>query len=445
MDELTTTGQGVGRFAAVAGRTLLEGRLVAWGVAQGHGLVLAGAGLRALLGWPQERTAGPLGEVIAEGHLERVERALAEVGEGMTRLGCRMLRAGGTEFDAELDVVRADDPALPGAVVFTVTDATERRRAEAQLSYLAFLDPLTGLANRALFLDRLRQALLGARRTGRPFGVLLCDLDGFKAVNDTHGHDVGDALLREVGVRLRGVVRETDTVARLGGDEFALALSTVGGIHAAALVAGRVVRSLERPIEVSGRTCQVGVSVGVATFPDHGDDLDGLVAAADGAMYAAKRAGKRCFTVAETDRARPAVRAVFVEWSDARRVGVPVIDGQHEHLAGLINQLGDDLKQGRDRDRLVASLGALVAYTEEHFATEERLCDAYDPRGGAHHAGAHRQLLEDLKSLSVGLDEKSMSLTMRYLCEWLVRHIDTYDRGLARALREAHAPEASEA
>jgi diguanylate cyclase (GGDEF)-like protein len=161
-----------------------------------------------------------------------------------------------------------------------------RRR---ELEHQAMHDSLTGLPNRSLFHDRLRQAVLRSQREASPFAVFLMDLNRFKQVNDTYGHHHGDAVLQEVARRVQGVLRESDTVARLGGDEFALLLQA--DAHGASLVASRIIDTVERPVDVAGDVLKVGASIGVALAPTDGLDPDGLLDAADAAMYAAKRSG----------------------------------------------------------------------------------------------------------------------------------------------------------
>ncbi len=175
--------------------------------------------------------------------------------------------------------------------IATLRDISERKAHTDALEYQALHDALTGLPNRSLFGDRLRQALLAARRNQRMFGVLLLDLDRFKDINDALGHDRGDSLLQEVTARLRGVLRATDTIARLGGDEFAVL--TTEAKHPDDVVAGarKILAALEGPFAIADQMVETGASIGIAMYPIHGDDPSTLLRRADVAMYVAKRAG----------------------------------------------------------------------------------------------------------------------------------------------------------
>jgi diguanylate cyclase (GGDEF)-like protein len=161
-----------------------------------------------------------------------------------------------------------------------------------QLRYQAFHDSLTGLANRALFTDRLAHAVASRLRDPRPIGVLFLDLDDFKKVNDTYGHAAGDALLAAIGERLQACVRPADTAARVGGDEFAILLGDAGSYEGATHVAARVIDSFRSPFQLEGTEVAVHVCIGVALSEALYDDADNILRAADAAMYAAKRAGK---------------------------------------------------------------------------------------------------------------------------------------------------------
>ncbi len=316
-----------------------------------------------------------------------------------------------------------------------LSDRTEQARVETQLSYLAYLDALTGLPNRAHFTDQLRKTLAAARKGARMFALLQVDLDGFKAVNDTHGHDAGDALLQVVAQRLGGCSRHSDTVARLGGDEFALLLPHLRLPEDAAIVAGRIVRALEEPIVIGAATCRVGASVGIAVFPDHASDSDSLTAAADAAMYEAKRAGKGRYRLSSGRDSTPPPAVQFVSWSEGHTLGIAAVDAQHRDIMDRINTLGREMKEGLELEALLASLRGLVRASEDHFGYEEALMAKHGLRNAVDHAAVHRRLIDDVRSLTTGLDERGLVLTMRYLQQWLFRHVDSTDRAMAKELR----------
>ncbi|TME97693.1 MAG: PAS domain S-box protein [Chloroflexi bacterium] len=175
--------------------------------------------------------------------------------------------------------------------IATVRDISERKAHTDALEYQALHDSLTGLPNRTLFGDRLRQALLGARRNQTMFGVLLLDLDRFKDINDALGHDRGDALLQEVASRLKGVLRATDTIARLGGDEFAVVSTDAKHPDNVVAAARKILASLEGTFTIGDHTVETGASIGIAMYPIHGDDPGTLLRRADVAMYVAKKSG----------------------------------------------------------------------------------------------------------------------------------------------------------
>jgi diguanylate cyclase (GGDEF)-like protein/PAS domain S-box-containing protein len=170
-------------------------------------------------------------------------------------------------------------------------DITQRKVEQAELERLALHDALTGLPNRTLLNDRIDHAISAAKRSGEAMAVLLLDLDRFKEVNDTLGHQVGDLLLTEVGPRLRQPLRDTDTVARLGGDEFAILLPGPTDVPAACRIAERIVEAFRRPFAIDELSLEVGISIGVALYPDHGEAAEQLLQHADAAMYTAKRNG----------------------------------------------------------------------------------------------------------------------------------------------------------
>ena len=180
-------------------------------------------------------------------------------------------------------------------VSITLSLATLREKTEARIFHLVHHDPLTGLPNRLLFSDRLKQAVERAKRHGRGVGVLFVDLDHFKAINDSLGHETGDALLKIVADRLVSCVRSSDTIARLSGDEFTLVLQDLNREQDAGHVAQKVLEAVSRPATVGNREIPVTASVGMALYPFDASDPDTLVAQADRAMYRAKEQGGHCW------------------------------------------------------------------------------------------------------------------------------------------------------
>jgi diguanylate cyclase (GGDEF)-like protein/PAS domain S-box-containing protein len=204
-------------------------------------------------------------------------------------------RRDGSTFPMEF---RASEMLLAGKRRFVaiLRDISDQKAQKEALEYQALHDALTGLPNRTLLSDRLRQALLLGHRERKPLVLLIMDMDRFKQVNDTLGHHVGDVLLQQVALRIEAVMRRSDTVARLGGDEFAIlplgGIDAEGGAHAAR----KILESLENPFIIEGRTIDVGASIGMAVFPEHGEDAETLMRHADLAMYVAKRS-KRGYAI----------------------------------------------------------------------------------------------------------------------------------------------------
>ena len=214
------------------------------------------------------------------------------------------LRKDGSSFPIEItlsEMRRATDRMF----IISARDITERKRAEEALEHQALYDQLTNLPNRTLLHDRLRQAILTGSREAQPLALLVMDLDRFKEVNDTFGHQYGDLLLEQIGPRLRAVLRVSDTVARLGGDEFAILLPDADRAEAEA-VATRLLETLDPPFAVEGHNLTVGASIGLALSPEHGEDAQTLLRRADVAMYVAKREGDGyAIYSAEQDRHSP--------------------------------------------------------------------------------------------------------------------------------------------
>ncbi len=224
---------------------------------------------------------------------KRIDRVEAEHVEA-PYLEQRILRLDGTVVDVEV----SSAPVFYGgqwSVQSILRDITERKELQEKIWRQANFDTLTGVPNRMLFHDRLHQAIERARRENYRVAVLFIDLDHFKEINDSMGHEAGDCLLRMVAERLQEAVRQSDTVARLGGDEFTVIMPRVSETDHVAVVAGRILESLATPFELPAGRGDISGSIGIALFPDDGAKIDELLVSADAAMYRAKQGGRNAF------------------------------------------------------------------------------------------------------------------------------------------------------
>lgn len=234
-------------------------------------------------------------------HIQRLQEAASDVAIVVVsdteddELAFEAIRAGAQDF-----LVKG--VATHGQIRRSVRFSRERKRTEQRFLLLASRDALTGLANRRATMVQLESLVVRYSRLCRRFSVLYLDLDGFKAVNDEHGHDVGDALLKQVGQRLQSSMREYDLCARLGGDEFVIVVDTVEGITDLHMAPSRVVTTLAEPFYVGAHTIHVTASVGVAVFPESGRTAEALLKRADEQLYESKKAGKNQYRICEYAR-----------------------------------------------------------------------------------------------------------------------------------------------
>lgn len=231
----------------------------------------------------------PFAELIA---LEDAPKFLSSTGEPAICVGAELhgIRCGGGTFHLKLSVSEAI-AAHSRCYTLVVQDISERHDFESRLTHLATHDVLTGLPNRTLFNDRLEQVLAHGKRADKLAALLFLDLDRFKGINDSLGHNIGDELLKVVADRLRKCLRKEDTLARLGGDEFTLILPFLHHAEGASMVAQNILYALEQPFSLSGHELYISGSIGIALFPLDGDSVGELVRNADTAMYAAKNQG----------------------------------------------------------------------------------------------------------------------------------------------------------
>lgn len=281
----------------------------------------------------------------------------------------------------------------PDAILGVTRDITERAAREEMMRRLAFHDPLTGLANRRLLQLRLKETLEQA--PDRPLALLFIDLDHFKPINDTFGHETGDLLLTLVAERLSQCVRDEDLVARLGGDEFVILLPDTDATALA--VADKLHQSLHHAFQIEQQTLRLSASIGVALYPDHGAAPKTLMHHADQAMYQAKHHGRGrvCLYTAGLD---PELGSLV--WQSSHECGHPRIDAEHRQLFMLTNQLLEQMKAPVEPQLpFLANLERLFEMARQHFAFEEQLLTACDYGELASHRQDHQRLLGKAEQL----------------------------------------------
>jgi diguanylate cyclase (GGDEF)-like protein/PAS domain S-box-containing protein len=281
-------------------------------------LAFGKGGLQYVSGSVSRMVDRPSDELLREGLTPLVhpdDRAAVQAAcnnGGPQQIDFRLLNKFGEWRNLEAYVTDLRDDRHVRSVVLNARDVTERVELEDQLTRQAFYDSLTGLANRALFRDRLDQAITRSERSNEPLAVLLVDLDGFKQVNDTLGHDAGDQFLKEVADRFASTTRSSDTLARLGGDEFAVLLE--GTAHPrAAPFAERLIERLAEPVSLLGRDFTIGASIGIVLHPGGEGKGEDLLRHADLAMYEAKEAGRGRYEVFNYGMARGLGESLGVE------------------------------------------------------------------------------------------------------------------------------------
>lgn len=269
-------------------------------------------------------------------------------------------------------------------------DISERKAAEAKIIHLAHYDALTDLPNRGLVQDRIQQAIASARRSGAQFAVMFIDLDKFKSINDTLGHDVGDRLLQMVAHRLTGALRAGDTVGRQGGDEFIVLLASLSAAEDSALVAKKILGVLSAPFTINGQDLRSDGSIGIAVYPQDGDDVETLLKNSDTAMYHAKEAGRGNYQF-------------FAQAMNATAAERSLLEG--------------DLRQAIDRSELVLHFQPLVKIADGSIVATEALVRWNHPRLGLVGPGRFIPVAED-SGLIVPLGEWVLRRACAQLNQW---------------------------
>lgn len=259
-------------------------------------ILMVNSAFSEITGYSPEEVIGRSPSILRSGRHDR--KFFAELWDCLGRTGGWQgelwnRRKNGAEYLQQLSIVgsRNREDRLSHYIGF-MADITSRREEENRIRKLAYHDPLTGLPNRALFQDRLEQAVRISRRTGHHVGLCYLDLDAFKPVNDHFGHQAGDDLLREISCRLGNILRESDTVCRVGGDEFVLLFPELPGPEELIRLGGVILETVSRPFEWGDFSITVTCSIGLAIFPEDGEDFPSLLTKADHSMYQAKKTGK---------------------------------------------------------------------------------------------------------------------------------------------------------
>lgn len=324
---------------------------------------------------------------------------------------------------------RFDEQGKPLHMVGVNYDLTEQKHIQFELDNLAFHDRLTNLPNRRLLDDRLDQSIARAQRDRRKMALLFIDLDKFKQVNDIHGHDAGDWLLKQVADRIQKFLRTSDTAGRIGGDEFIVLLPDASAVTDAVNVAERIRASLEQPFVMeSGQALDISSSIGVAIYPDHADNAQELMRFGDEAMYKAKKSGRNTVMVFEPQELSESAfqldgeSIIQLHWKPSFSCGEPTIDQEHQELFSRANALLDlNVNRNTTLEQFNQAFDALLIHVAQHFTDEEAILRARHYEGLCEHAELHKMLLKragELRQESV-----TSGLPIGRLVEFLVTEV----------------------
>ena len=272
-----------------------------WDLHTADGSISSSARWKTIMGLPPGQGEPNLSQLLACTHPEDLPRLQSELqrcldGQSPSLVSEYRVAGGSGGWNwvlARATVVERGEQGRPLRIIGTLSDINARRQSEERLRFMALHDPLTELANRAHFDERMHFALANSRRYNESLGLILLDLDRFKPINDQFGHAVGDQLLQTVARRIKSSVRETDTVGRIGGDEFVVLLTGPVTRETAQLVADKIFNQVALPMELNGLHIEITCSLGLALYPEDGQDELSLTKAADDSMYRNKRAGRR--------------------------------------------------------------------------------------------------------------------------------------------------------
>ncbi len=287
---------------------------------------------------------------------------------GSARGEFRMCRKDGSKLPVELSAAMFHDRAGRPCASMIIRDITERRRAEEHIEYLAYHDELTGIPNRAHFQREFEHAISVSQRYGLNCALMLVDLDRFKIINDTMGHQAGDLLLKQMAARLRACLRDSDIICRLGGDEFVILMQDASNMQAVTAVAEKILEVASRPLVIDDQEFLITASIGISTYPQDGADLQTLLKSSDLAMYRAKEAGKNAFRYFSPEMNVHSRRRMEIE--SALRVALdrgefavyyqPKVRLSSRNIAGM-----EALLRWRHPERGLLSPGDFIAIAEE--------------------------------------------------------------------------------
>lgn len=350
----------------------------------------------------------------------------------------------------------ANEQGAPISIIGVARNVTQRKAAEAAIRRLAFYDPLTQLPNRRLLLDRIPLHIARAKRDQRRLALLFIDLDKFKPINDQFGHKSGDRVLQEVAMRLKSLLRESDTAARIGGDEFVVMLPDITSSQNALQVADKIRVELQRPyVGEQGQTHHISASIGVTIYPDNSENEQDLLRQADDAMYAAKKRGRNGVALytptpnAHDFEGTPSTQPndawetlIHLRWRHSFCSGHPMIDQQHRELFKLSNALIDSaLTRKENPERFSNAFERLLDHTIKHLADEEQILQSLHYKELEHHADRHRRLIEGAKELYERSlkEEIPTGELLTYIVEEMVyNHILKEDRQFFPLFTKAH-------
>ncbi len=353
-------------------RTLVEQSLVGMYVIQDDRYRYANPKLAAIFGYtPQEMldldsvlslVAEEDRPIVMESIRKRIEGELQTI-----RYGFRAIRKTGEPIEVEVHGAATELDGRP-AVIGTLLDVTDRKRNEARIVEQAYNDPLTKLPNRIRFLERLEQELAQARRHHRRLAIVYLDVDRFKFINDTRGHTAGDNLLQLLALRLKRRLRQVDTIARVGGDEFVILMPDARGSLEMSAVAHKLLAVIGRPFQMEGQSLKVTASLGIANFPEDGEDSETLLRNADAAMYRAKELGRNNFQLCTPELTQKAVERLALQSGVRQALEREEFVLHYQPIVSLVTGrvVGvEALVRWEHPDRGLIMPGAFVAVAEE--------------------------------------------------------------------------------